>query len=76
MNFDGNTNNCLSIINPGTGNAWTIDVTPTDVANGTFTGNVMKYGYNSSDAANTWFFTGDQLKCRYYVQSILFICKQ
>lgn len=57
MNFDGTTNNCLSVINAGSGNVWTVASTPTDVINGTFTGNVMKYAYNGSNPANTWFFT-------------------
>lgn len=44
---------CTSVINAGTGNLWK---TASITANG-FSGKVLNYAYNSSNAANTWFFT-------------------
>ena len=44
---------CTSNENVGTGNDW---ITATSSANG-FTGKVLKYSYNSSNVANTWFYT-------------------
>ncbi len=45
--------NCTTAVNYGTGNTWN---TYNLNAQG-FTGNVLNYTYNSSSAANTWFFT-------------------
>lgn len=44
---------CTTAVNYGTGNTWN---TYNLSAQG-FTGNVLNYSYNSSSAANTWFFT-------------------
>ena len=46
---------CTSNQNVGSGNAW---VTATASGNG-FTGKVLKYNYNGTNAANTWFFTNN-----------------
>lgn len=43
---------CTSVINSGNGNVWKTTSAPTG-----FTGKVLNYPYNSSSAANTWFFT-------------------
>ncbi|SHL47645.1 fibronectin type III domain-containing protein [Chryseobacterium contaminans] len=43
---------CTSVINSGNGNVWKTASAPTG-----FTGKVLNYPYNSSNAANTWFFT-------------------
>lgn len=44
--------NCTTVINSGSGNLWKTATAPTG-----FTGKVLNYSYNSSNAANTWFFT-------------------
>ena len=44
---------CTTVVNSGTGNVW---VTVSNPGSG-FTTKALKYGYNSSNAANTWFFT-------------------
>jgi hypothetical protein len=44
---------CTSAVNSGSGNTW---VTYSPGATG-FTGNVLNYTYNLTNAANTWFFT-------------------
>jgi len=44
---------CTSAVNSGSGNTW---VTYSPGATG-FTGNVLNYTFNSTNAANTWFFT-------------------
>lgn len=55
LNFDSVTTPalpvCTSAVNSGSGNVWN-----TSTATG-FTGNVLNYTYNTSNAANTWFFT-------------------
>ncbi|SMP24105.1 fibronectin type III domain-containing protein [Chryseobacterium profundimaris] len=55
LNFDSVTTPalpvCTAAVNLGTGNVWN-----TSTATG-FTGNVLNYTYNTSNAANTWFFT-------------------
>ncbi|MGC5745871.1 fibronectin type III domain-containing protein [Chryseobacterium sp. NFX27] len=43
---------CTSVVNSGSGNSWKTTTAPTG-----FTGKVLNYSYNSSNAANTWFFT-------------------
>ncbi|KYH08093.1 hypothetical protein A1704_05355 [Chryseobacterium cucumeris] len=43
---------CTTVINSGSGNLWKTATAPTG-----FTGKVLNYSYNSSNAANTWFFT-------------------
>lgn len=43
---------CTSAINSGSGNTW-----KTASASTGFTGKVLNYSYNSTNAANTWFFT-------------------
>lgn len=43
---------CTSVINSGSGNLWKTAAAPTG-----FTGKVLNYSYNTSNAANTWFFT-------------------
>lgn len=45
---------CSSAINPGTGNIWTSEA---GYAPFNTTGKVLRYKWNSSAAANTWFFT-------------------
>lgn len=45
---------CTLVVNNGTGNAWKTAVAPTGYG---FTGNALNYSYNSTNAANTWFFT-------------------
>jgi len=44
---------CTSVINNGSGNLWKTATAP----NSGFTGKVLNYSFNSSNAANTWFFT-------------------
>lgn len=44
---------CTSVVNSGSGNVW---ATASNPGSG-FTTKVLRYGYNSSNAANTWFFT-------------------
>lgn len=44
---------CTSIENAGTGNNWET----ANQANGQFTGTYLRYRWNSSSAANAWFFT-------------------
>ncbi|MDH6253064.1 hypothetical protein M2347_002791 [Chryseobacterium sp. H1D6B] len=44
---------CTSAVNDGTGNVWNTYSLNTSG----FTGNVLNYSYNSTNAANTWFFT-------------------
>ena len=46
---------CTSVLNAGTGNAWKTASAPTGL--GFDTGKALNYSYNSSNAANTWFFT-------------------
>ncbi|MCD9617530.1 GEVED domain-containing protein [Chryseobacterium gleum] len=46
---------CTVNVNVGTGNNWETSDPPSDSQG--FTTNVLKYHYNSSSAANTWFFT-------------------
>ncbi|RYF84073.1 MAG: hypothetical protein EON98_09735, partial [Chitinophagaceae bacterium] len=46
--------NCTSIQKIGNGNNW---VTANVTTNG-FSSNVLQYGYNTSNAANAWFYTG------------------
>lgn len=46
---------CVTTLNVGTGNNWETAANPTDATG--FTGNVLRYAYNFSNAANTWFFT-------------------
>ena len=56
---------CTSRENAGSGNNW---VTATYTSGG-FNGKVLKYGYNSSNAANAWFYTqGIQLQAGEYYQ--------
>lgn len=43
---------CTTVVNSGSGNLWKTATGPTG-----FTGKVLNYSYNSSNAANTWFFT-------------------
>ncbi|MDY0930627.1 T9SS type A sorting domain-containing protein [Chryseobacterium sp. CFBP8996] len=45
---------CTAVLNAGSGNAWKTATAPTGVG---FTGKALNYSYNSSNAANTWFFT-------------------
>ncbi|MBP1164995.1 MULTISPECIES: fibronectin type III domain-containing protein [unclassified Chryseobacterium] len=56
LDFDSVTTpalpNCTTAINSGSGNVWKTATAPTG-----FTGKVLNYSYNSSNAANTWFFT-------------------
>ncbi|WP_294226538.1 T9SS type A sorting domain-containing protein [uncultured Chryseobacterium sp.] len=47
--------NCTQVQNAGNGNVWTTADAPTDSPG--FTTKVLKYAYNSSSAANTWFYT-------------------
>lgn len=44
---------CTSVVNNGTGNLWNTY----NLNSSGFSGNVLNYSYNSSNAANTWFFT-------------------
>ncbi|MGH1516108.1 GEVED domain-containing protein [Chryseobacterium sp. JK1] len=44
---------CSSVTNDGNGNLWETY----DLASQGFTGKVLQYSYNSSNSANTWFFT-------------------
>lgn len=46
--------NCTTVINPGTGNAWTTEAgyAPFNTA-----GKVLRYRWNTSAPANTWFYT-------------------
>ncbi len=44
---------CTSRENVGTGNNWVT----ASYSSGGFTGKVLKYGYNSSNSANAWFYT-------------------
>ena len=46
---------CTSGLNAGNGNNWATAAAPTDSPG--FASKVLKYAYNSSNAANTWFFT-------------------
>ena len=46
---------CTSMVNPGTGNAWKTATAPTGL--GFDTGKALNYSYNTSNPANTWFFT-------------------
>ncbi|KQT16845.1 hypothetical protein ASG31_10730 [Chryseobacterium sp. Leaf404] len=46
---------CGYASNSGTGNVWVTASNPFDATG--YTGNVLKYSYNSSSPANTWFFT-------------------
>lgn len=59
LNFDNVTTpalpNCSSAENLGNGNLWTTAAAPTDSPG--FTTQVLAYGFNSSSAANTWFYT-------------------
>jgi hypothetical protein len=48
-----NLPNCSSSINSGLGNNWTVAANP----GAGFTSNTLKYGWNSANDANTWFFT-------------------
>ncbi|WES97846.1 fibronectin type III domain-containing protein [Chryseobacterium arthrosphaerae] len=43
---------CTTVINSGSGNLWKTATAPSG-----FTGKVLNYSYNTSSAANTWFFT-------------------
>ncbi|SIQ56633.1 fibronectin type III domain-containing protein [Chryseobacterium sp. RU33C] len=43
---------CTTVVNSGSGNLWKTATAPTG-----FTGKVLNYSYNTSNAANTWFFT-------------------
>ena len=45
---------CTTAVNYGSGNTW---ITYSPGGTNGFTGNVLNYTYNSSNAANTWFFT-------------------
>lgn len=45
--------NCTAVVNDGTGNVWT----SYNLNSSGFTGNVLNYTYNTTNAANTWFFT-------------------
>ncbi len=45
---------CTKVLQGGSGNLWTTAANP--AANG-FTSQVLRYAYNSSNAANTWWFT-------------------
>lgn len=47
--------NCSQVQNAGSGNVWKTADTPSDSPG--FTTKVLKYEYNSSNAANTWFYT-------------------
>lgn len=42
---------CTSVTNDGTGNVWTVET------GSGYTGNVLRYRWNTGSAANTWFFT-------------------
>ena len=46
---------CGSVVNSGNGNVWKTASNPFDATG--YTGNVLKYSYNSTSPANTWFFT-------------------
>lgn len=46
---------CTYIVNAGSGNNWTTADAPTDCPG--LSTKVLRYAYNSSNAANTWFFT-------------------
>ncbi|WP_083206690.1 fibronectin type III domain-containing protein [Chryseobacterium sp. CBo1] len=46
---------CTSALNAGSGNTWKTATAPTGL--GFNTGKVLNYSYNTSNAANTWFFT-------------------
>jgi len=46
---------CTSNVNVGTGNNWTTADAPTDCPG--FSTKVLRYAWNGSNAANTWFFT-------------------
>ncbi|MCX8523695.1 fibronectin type III domain-containing protein [Chryseobacterium formosus] len=56
LDFDGVTTpalpSCTTVVNNGTGNVWKTVSAPTG-----FTGNVLNYSYNTTNPANTWFFT-------------------
>jgi hypothetical protein len=56
MNFDSATTpalpTCTSVVNDGTGNVWATITAPTGM-----TGNALYYEYNTTNPANTWFFT-------------------
>ena len=45
---------CTSVINAGTGNNW---ATATPAASSGFTSKALRYVYNTTAAANSWFFT-------------------
>lgn len=47
--------NCGTAVNEGSGNIWKTADNPSDATG--FTGHVLKYNFNSANAANTWFFT-------------------
>jgi hypothetical protein len=44
---------CTSVVNAGSGNTWNTDFNP----GSGFDTNVLNYAYNSTNPANTWFFT-------------------
>lgn len=46
---------CTAVLNAGSGNAWKTATAPTGV--GFNTGKALNYSFNSSNAANAWFFT-------------------
>lgn len=46
--------NCSSQQNVGTGNLWTVENATNTYG---FTGNYLRYRWNTANAANTWFFT-------------------
>lgn len=46
---------CGSVVNAGSGKQWVTAAAPTDITG--FNSNVLKYGYDGTNAANAWFFT-------------------
>ena len=55
IDFEGSlsTPDCTSVINDGSGNVWTVVSNP----GYGFTTNTLRYAWNTTNAANTWFFT-------------------
>ena len=44
---------CAQVVNEGTGNSWNV----VNAATSGFTTNFLRYSYNSTNSANTWFYT-------------------